>query len=157
METDLAQNPEPLFRPVKRRKFLRRRVDEEPDQLAAEQSPRPSRALDDDNNEVARDVAASASPNDQEENGETQVADILRLRKPYRARKGGIEFSASSRQRADDDSHDSITVVAPDPESEKIRAMCDRFTAHTGQKVDVDKHMYGSVLRVLLGPRRIEN
>lgn len=141
METDLAQNPEPLFRPVKRRKFLRRRVDEEPDQLAAEQSPRPSRALDDDNNEVARDVAASASPNDQEENGETQVADILRLRKPYRARKGGIEFSASSRQRADDDSHDSITVVAPDPESEKIRAMCDRFTAHTGQKVDVDKHM----------------
>ncbi|KAL2011884.1 hypothetical protein VTN00DRAFT_4602 [Thermoascus crustaceus] len=140
METDLAQNPEPLFRPVKRRKFLRKRVDDEPDQVAAENSSHPPRALGEDG-ETTREIAPFASPKDQDENGESQIADIRRLRKPYKARRGGIEFSTSSRQRPDDDSQYSDVVAAPDPESEKIRAICDRFTTHTGQKVDVDKHM----------------
>src|SRR5690606_36328321 len=71
--------------------------------------------------------------------------DVARRRRLQRARKGGIEFSTTSRQTTSTGNQAAATMIsAEDLENEKIRARCDRFTAHTGQTVDVDKHMYGS-------------
>ncbi|RHZ49902.1 telomere length and silencing 1 family protein [Aspergillus thermomutatus] len=69
--------------------------------------------------------------------------ELARLRRLQRARKGGIEFSNTSRQSTDKTGNQAAvtTVTAEDLENEKIRAMCDRFTAYTGQTVDVDKHI----------------
>ncbi|PWY64542.1 hypothetical protein BO70DRAFT_203521 [Aspergillus heteromorphus CBS 117.55] len=125
-------DPAALFRPVKRRKFQRRRPDvdgEEDAQSATAGQP-------------AHVSESSTPPSWQESPGPFPAIDPLRSRRLHRARKGGIEFSATSRPAT---SHESQAVVSgatmEDLDKERMRAMCDRFTAHTGQTVDVDKHM----------------
>lgn len=132
MEADISPTPETLFRPVKRRKFLRRRVDEPEDAQDDVQTSR-----EDDNNRH-RSVSRSSRETDAVTEPTTSVT---RLRRSYKSRRVGVEFSTSSRSAA---SYAQPTAEATtnDGEDLKIRAMCDRFTVHTGQKVDVDKHMY---------------
>ncbi|KAL2833237.1 hepatocellular carcinoma-associated antigen 59-domain-containing protein [Aspergillus cavernicola] len=126
MNTDVEANPEILFRPVKRRKFQRRR----PEDLDSQQETQVS----------SEDVSAPQSP--QDDATAVQTAETLRRRRLQRPRKGGIEFSASSRSISDQSNLASLSAAtAEDMESERLRTMCDRFTAHTGQTVDVDKHM----------------
>lgn len=124
-----SDRPEPLFRPVKKRKFVRRRADTEAEDVQLEAPP---------------PAATDPSPRNQHSfsaNDATQTAGIGRIRRPQRARRGGIEFSASSRLVG----NERQLAVGPrtdDHEGEKIQAMRDRFTGHTGQTVDVDEHMY---------------
>lgn len=129
MDTDVNPNPETLFRPVKRRKFLRRRPEAPQDEPQADSSsPAPSQPQPQDETQASDGVHST---------------DIARLRRLQRARKGGIEFSATSRQAAEHASKNALSTASADEiESERIRAMCDRFTGHTGQTVDVDRHMY---------------
>ncbi|GAB1195293.1 hypothetical protein APSETT444_004551 [Aspergillus pseudonomiae] len=130
MDTDTASIPETLFRPVKKRKFLRRR---------------PEDTLDDFRIENRRDDRDPnlTTPQSQADNDTVHPTDLVRLRRLHRFRKGGIEFSTTSRQSADNDKRAAVsTESVEDLEAQRIQAMCDRFTAHTGQTVDVDKHMY---------------
>lgn len=123
MNTETDSTPEPLFRSVKRRKFLRRRPDHEQD--VQENAPETS-------NESGREATTE------------ETDDVVRLRRPQRVRKGGIEFSTTARQTTDNGSQAVEAHQETDEGDEtSILAMCDRFTVHTGQTVDVDKHMYG--------------
>ncbi|KAB8230564.1 hepatocellular carcinoma-associated antigen 59-domain-containing protein [Aspergillus alliaceus] len=129
MNTDTTSNPDTLFRPVKRRKFLRRRPEDTQEETRIENG-----GADRDSNSTVSQSQVGDDP--------VHPANITRLRRLYRSRKGGIEFSATSRQSAENNKKLGVSVVTPeDIEAEKIQAMCDRFTAHTGQTVDVDKHM----------------
>ncbi|GKZ33243.1 hypothetical protein AbraIFM66950_003039 [Aspergillus brasiliensis] len=123
-------DPASLFRPGKRRKFQRRRPEDND-----EESPSTTE-------EFTRVSESSTPPSWQEAPCSVPTAEILRSRRLQRARKGGIEFSATSRPPAGKNSRTAVSTVAEeDHENERLRAMCDRFTAHTGQTVDVDKHM----------------
>ncbi|KAL4785817.1 hepatocellular carcinoma-associated antigen 59-domain-containing protein [Aspergillus varians] len=126
MNAESNPNPEVLFRPVKRRKFQRRRLGDTDGQQETQASD--------------QDVSVFHSSRDDSET--TQTVDALRLRRLHRSRKGGIEFSTTSRPTADQTDQASLSAATEeDMDSERLRAMCDRFTAHTGQTVDVDKHM----------------
>ncbi|EIT72987.1 hepatocellular carcinoma-associated antigen 59-domain-containing protein [Aspergillus flavus] len=130
MDTNPTSNPETLFRPVKRRKFLRRR---------------PEDTLEDFRIENRRDDGDSdptTPAQSQADNDTVHPTDLARLRRLHRFRKGGIGFSTTSRQLANNDKQAIVsTEPAEDLEAQRIQAMCDRFTAHTGQTVDVDRHM----------------
>ncbi|PGG96752.1 hypothetical protein GX51_07662, partial [Blastomyces parvus] len=136
METE-----EPLFRPVKRRKFLRKRPETSPDES---QPPQPSpdpEAVTRRSPTVQDGEVSEAQPNESEEMG-TGVADIFRLRRALKARRGGVEFTVSPKPAADEHGESQLEVdtMAQDPEDMVIRGISDRFVAHTGQRVDVDKH-----------------
>lgn len=162
MEVDAPR--EPLFRPVKRRKFLRKRPDSgEPDEPVSPSTAqqKPERNGDDTTgNGVSQKGKgrSTTSPQDEGEEEEEEdtgstFAEIMRLRKPYRGRKAGIEFSTdSSKSRSrmgggDGDLASAGALAAQeDIEAERLQAISNRFTPHSGQKVDVDKHMYVSFL-----------
>ncbi|CAG8904514.1 unnamed protein product [Penicillium egyptiacum] len=108
-----------LFRPAKKRKFMRRRPDyETPDTEEA-----------DDQND---------SP------GASQPPGSNNIRRPRAVRKGGIGFSTASRLGDGQGQQLALVPAVGETEDEKIRAMNERFTGYTGQTVDVDKHMYRS-------------
>ncbi|KAL2866366.1 telomere length and silencing 1 family protein [Aspergillus lucknowensis] len=155
MDTDVGPDPDVLFRPVKRRKFQRRRPDDT-----------------DSQQETQASNDASETQGLQGGTHSLQTADALRIRRLHRSRKGGIEFSTTSRPTTEQRDRASLsTETAEDIEDERLRAMCDRFTAHTGQTVDVDKHMYESELAKryrhgmpgdasgpdIAGPRKVDN
>lgn len=144
--TDLAETTEPLFRPVKKRKFLRKRPEDDLNTELENGPSAPPRQTEQQETAGPSTAPASALINEDEES--THVSDILRLRKAHKARRGGVEFSASSRSRTPGNAQSTDMVNMQDQDVEKVRAMADRFTGHTGQKVDVDKHMYGP------GPQR---
>lgn len=110
---------ESLFRPAKKRKFMRRRPDHE--------------ILD-----------TEEADNQNDNPGASQALGSNNLRRPRAIRKGGIGFSTASRLGDDQGQQLALVPVAGDTENEKIQAMNERFTGYTGQTVDVDKHMYGS-------------
>lgn len=138
MDTEFGANPEILFRAAKRRKFQRRRPENTTSQQEAQAS----------NN----DLPASQTPRDDSESGPNP--DALRRRRLHRSRKSGIEFSTTSRPTpatSDQTNQPSqLATTEEEMESERLRARCDRFTAHTGQTVDVDKHMYGTPHFIIL-------
>ncbi|EFE38654.1 hypothetical protein TRV_06703 [Trichophyton verrucosum HKI 0517] len=115
----------PLFNPAKRRKFMRRRADDtRPEDEVEAKASTPT----------APDTPASSAP-DGVETDEMGVADILRLRK-NKARKGGIEFSTSRSSRSD-----ALVPAAETTAEGRLSGISDRFVGHSGQKVDVDKHI----------------
>ncbi|KAJ5783447.1 Hepatocellular carcinoma-associated antigen 59 [Penicillium psychrosexuale] len=109
---------ESLFRPAKKRKFMRRRPDHE--------------ILD-----------TEEADNQNDNPGASQALGSNNLRRPRAIRKGGIGFSTASRLGDDQGQQLALVPAAGDTENEKIQAMNERFTGYTGQTVDVDKHMYG--------------
>lgn len=110
---------ESLFRPAKKRKFMRRRPDHEtPDTEEAD--------------------------NQNDNHGASQAPGSNNIRRPRAVRKGGIGFSTASRLGDDQGQQLALVPAAGEIEDEKIRAMNERFTGYTGQTVDVDKHMYES-------------
>lgn len=140
METEIDALSQPLFRPVKRRKFLRRRGGDDDDHDHDPESHRDTQVAAP---EPTSDRQDSTSPASNEADSSIPATDILKLRKPFRPRKGGIEFSATARPTTGSGAKFSANETgSEDAEKLKIQAMCDRFTAHTGQKVDVDNHMY---------------
>jgi hypothetical protein len=131
MDTEISETPVVSFRPVKRQKFLRKRFEDDdvptPDKAVSELNTT-SQERQDDNAQL------------QDDSNQSEVPNIMRPRKFQRMRKGGIEFSTSSSQSAD--KNNALVLSTEDTEAEILKARLDRFTAHTGQKVDVDKHMY---------------
>lgn len=131
METDGAEAPVVSFRPAKRQKHIRKRPesDDMSHAIAGESTtPGPEGSLQED----------ASDSND-------ETLKVMRLQKPRRLRKGGIEFSTSRKPDLGKDSR-LESALAENAEADLVKAKFDRFTAHTGQKVDVDKHMYVSVV-----------
>ncbi len=109
------------FRPAKRRKFTRNR-----------------RASD--SQESESQGVNTASPESNTGAASVHVSDILRLRK-NKSRKVGIEFSNTTTRNSEPPP--SSTDLATDGEGgERLKAISDRFVTHSGQIVDVDKHMF---------------
>ncbi|CAI7666317.1 unnamed protein product [Penicillium discolor] len=107
---------ESLFRPAKKRKFMRRRPDHDaPD--------------------------AEEADNQNDNHGASQAPASNNIRRPRAVRRGGIGFSTASRLGDDQGQQLALVPAAGETEDEKIRAMNERFTGYTGQTVDVDKHM----------------
>jgi hypothetical protein len=136
MDTEISEAPVVSFRPVKRQKFLRKRVDESDD------VPTPENAVNE--HRTAPRERQSDNTELQDFGNQSEVSNIMRSRKFQRMRRGGIEFSTSSSQSADKNSN--LALSTETTEEEILKARLDRFTAHTGQKVDVDKHMYVPLL-----------
>ncbi|KAJ5138876.1 Hepatocellular carcinoma-associated antigen 59 [Penicillium bovifimosum] len=115
MDTEPNAVPtEPLFRPAKKRKFLRRRPDDETENT--------------DNQNADSDTPQASGSNNP--------------RRPRPVRKGGIGFTTTSRLGDTQGQQVALVPAGGDPDDEKIRAMNERFTGYTGQSVDVDRHMY---------------
>ncbi|EED23596.1 conserved hypothetical protein [Talaromyces stipitatus ATCC 10500] len=132
MDTEISEVPIVSFRPVKRHKFLRKRLDESDDVSTPDNAATEYRAASEEGQAYNGEL--------QDEGNENEVlSKIMRPRKFQRMRRGGIEFSTSSAQPVE--KNDSLALTAEPTEADIIKAKLDRFTAHTGQKVDVDKHM----------------
>jgi hypothetical protein len=140
METNVDQAPEALFRPVKRQKFLRRRAETETGDVVVDGSRPLTEDLD--HQSAVRKGNGTSLSQEYDGHSEDEASHLVRLRRPHRVRKGGIEFSTANKQRPGGSLAAHTEISAEDMEGDIIRAKFDRFTAHTGQKVDVDKHMY---------------
>lgn len=132
MDADVDHPTESLFRPSKRRKFIRRRPNDLADSPTVEEGVST-------NHDNADQAPKAPTPDDEDRLAQSPV--ISRIRRPHPSRKGGIGFSAASSSNKDVNRQTAL-VSAEDMETEKIQAMCDRFTTYTGQSEDVDKHMY---------------
>jgi Hepatocellular carcinoma-associated antigen 59 len=121
MDTESNTEEATAFRPAKRRKFTRNRRASESDELIP-------------------DPAETGSPNNDPEVVHAPVSDIVRLRKS-RPRKNGIEFT-NTRARSSEPPPQSADRTVLDADTERIKAISDRFVAHSGQVVDVDRHMF---------------
>lgn len=128
MEADVAPSPVVSFRPAKRQKFMRKRPES-----------------GDMSDTMAGEHTAATGPETSGHNSDSNdgASKVTRFQKPRRLRKGGIEFSTSRKQDLEQDSR-LESALAENAEADQIKAKFDRFTARTGQKVDVDKHMYVS-------------
>jgi hypothetical protein len=133
---DSIMDEGPLFRPVKRRKFLRKR----PEEISAGSESFPVESLPSLPPAVVRreDNELPQSPPDEEDSKDLSVAEIIRQRKVRKVRKG-IEFSNSTSQPVEEP---SSALIIQDAEAGKVKDMADRFTPHTGQVIDANKHMY---------------
>lgn len=69
------------------------------------------------------------------------VAEILRMRKSGRARKGGLDFNATKTRRKTPELEDEETLAEKDAVDKEVNAVVNRFTHQTGAMVDVDEHM----------------
>ena len=122
MDTELTSVESTAFRPAKRRKFTRNRRAPESDEL------QPLRL---DSDSLDNDSEALVAP----------VADILRLRKT-KTRRNGIEFSNIRTRSSEPPPVSSADQAVVDSDKERLKAITDRFVAHSGQVVDVDRHMF---------------
>ncbi|KAJ5321041.1 hypothetical protein N7476_004043 [Penicillium atrosanguineum] len=126
MDTDPDIASEALFRPAKRRKFIRRRPDDSSDTTAGD------RVANSNENDGAQPALDNGN--------DTELTGVVRLRRPHTTRKGGIGFAATSRL-GQDDIRQTALGPARDLDKETVQDMSDRFTGNSGQTVDVDRHM----------------
>lgn len=131
---------DPVFRPAKRRKFYRKRDDEEDEPAEGSvvrqlETPRPDNELQDGRQGSRNDSEGSEQP----------VIEILRLRRLARARKGGIAFTEMTDSPRSGSGtpleQPSDALVVQDETPEEIKAVTGRFAPQTGQVADVNKHM----------------
>jgi hypothetical protein len=140
MDTEPDLVHESLFRPAKKRKFMRRRPDHEtPETSDADLAPSPANQ----NNQSPDRLSQADGPIT------TKAAASRRLRP---IRKGGIGFSTTSRLGDEQSRQLALGPASGDPDQEKIQAMNERFTGYTGQTVDVDRHMYEPLLQLTYDP-----
>ncbi|KAL8872063.1 MAG: hypothetical protein Q9174_002244 [Haloplaca sp. 1 TL-2023] len=132
------------FRPFKRRRVYRKRVDEE--EASREESPsncnRP--------NNVYQSDETCSQPLDRIDDGSKRdsqaklsIAEIIKQRKAVQRRRGGIEFSNATPVAESSNTPTIISTEVLDNEEslDKILTVVDRFAPQTGQVADVDKHM----------------
>ena len=117
-ETDIVESK--VFRLAKRRKFARTRT-----------------ASDKDDSEPQHNVIAS--PDNRAEAADSSLQGVPRLHK-IKSRKNGIMFSNTVTRSSDPPATTDTSAI--DPDAERIKAVSDRFVTHSGQVVDVDKHMF---------------
>lgn len=124
MDVETAEHS-PLFRPAKRRMFQRAR-----------------RSTEDRDINVGLASLESASREAAEHSlDEPALTEILRRRKTSKNRRQGIEFSTPKPSTASEPTM-SISLTTIEPQVDRVQAISDRFVGHTGQVVDVDKHMF---------------
>ena len=112
-----------IFHPAKRRRFMRRhdsRIEEKTPFLQTENAP-----------------ASKDFDHDPEEPG---VSEILRLRRQQRPRMAGVQFS-NAKSGSTSGLLQSTALVPVQDSADRYNAIADRFVGHSGQVVDVDKHM----------------
>lgn len=147
-----GQIPSDVFRPVKRRKFYRKRSDAEENEAsdAAPLSSIPTIASPGlqtvDELISQKGGTPGAAERQDEEDGPLSVAEILRQRKAAQRRRGGVEFSnlnSSSSAPATPQTSDAL-VEREDEVPVDIRSVASRFAPQTGQVSESvnDKHMY---------------
>lgn len=124
MDVDTTENSS-LFRPAKRRRFQRRRNPTEDGDLHAEAASPDTSAGED-----------GSHPLD-----EPAFSEILRHRRANKNRRQGIEFS-TTRPTTATNATMSPSLATKEPPVDGLKAISDRFIGHTGQVVDVDKHMF---------------
>ena len=121
---------EPLFRPLKRRKFYRKRANEDDIETTGDGST-PTLPSSEPSQENEGDTSESAK---------LDIAEILRLRK-LRYRRSGIEFTVArppgSGSGTPQPSADEDAEMTP----EEVKKVVNRFAPQTGQVMDVNKHM----------------
>jgi len=137
---------EPLFRPAKRRKFYRKRNEENDGENIASPVPlitqasltRPPLTEADHEDEVSEEAAS-----DIEDSTRFAIAEILRRRKAARNRRGGIEFTNStiSSMSVSATPQPSGALSEKDESPREVQTVVNRFAPQTGQVADVDKHM----------------
>ena len=139
---------EALFRPSKRRKFYRKRDDEDVETGAVElQLPGMRSDIHRDAYVgVSEQAGSSAQTAQKEGEGRPQsMTEIFRRRKLARSRKGGIAFTETSDRSRSGAATPlgpfSDALVVQDDIPEEIKAVTGRFAPQTGQVADVDKHM----------------
>jgi hypothetical protein len=121
--TLIAMDDSVVFRPSKRRKFIRQH----------------SSGTED--NEVSPQVDSPAAQLDHEATAEdSSVSSILKLRRQQKPRGGGVQFS-NSRSAAIEDIAGSTALVLAETPADTLKGIADRFVGHSAQVVDVDKHM----------------
>lgn len=134
-----------MFRPIKRRKFYRKRADtDDNSSLTPNETPAPIELLTIEELIAQNGVSPAAEAQTAEEETKLSVAEILRQRKTAQRRRGrGIDFSntdnATIASAAALPTSDAL-VVKEDP-IEQLKTVVDRFAPQTGQVADVDKHM----------------
>jgi len=148
-ELHTAEVPSDLnFRPAKRRKFYRKRVDTDDDgdysSLAPNETPPSVELLTIEELIAQTGDSPAAEDQTQEEEGRLSVAEILRQCKTAQRRRGrGIDFSNTNNATIPSATALLISdalVVQEDP-IEQLKTVVDRFAPQTGQVADVDKHM----------------
>ena len=135
---------EPLFRASKRRKVLRRRLNDDNDAPSVN-SQNQSRPL----TTSSSTAASSHSPLEtavlvELEEHVLPMAEILRRRKLAKARRAGIEFSNTSQNTHSNSTpqQPSDALVSIDDGRSAVKAAVNRFAPQTGKVADVlDKHM----------------
>ena len=134
------------FRLAKRRKFYRRRHDDDEGekQSGSELSPERLAAVPLLIDELV-DSHGGASEDTEElpEERALPISELLRLRRATQRRRGGIEFTNASNTSKEVTSvpHTNNALLENDDALADIDAVVNRFAPQTGQVADVDKHM----------------
>lgn len=125
----MAEEPiSALFRPSKRRQTLRKRADEDEDDVPTTESEGAHSISKDD-------LLYTAT-------GDERAADTTQSRRPGKSRKIGVNFSSASSTRPMDQT-DHSAIAKLESAQDTIPAAVGRFTAPTGQAVQKeDKHMW---------------
>ena len=131
-ETMEAESTENLFRAAKRRKFQRRRVGD-----GREDSPSKQEKSNDNDT-----VTADAASGEVEADDAAPTTDVIRFRRSFKPRRGGIEFSTAARPSNPTQSAVAAATSSEDADHLNTQTMSSRFKAHSGPEVDMDKHMY---------------
>ncbi|KAL9125894.1 MAG: hypothetical protein Q9217_004967 [Psora testacea] len=141
-----VEPPTELFRLSKRRKLYRKRPDNVTgdDRVDAVSSPVHAGSADLSTLDelIAHNVVASPPPLQIEDETSAPVADILRQRKAAQRRKGGIEFTNTTRPSATPQMSNELVEREDDGVPADVKSVISRFAPQTGQvSEDTDKHM----------------
>ncbi|KAF3917456.1 hypothetical protein ABW21_db0208532 [Orbilia brochopaga] len=87
-------------------------------------------------------VATPAPPDDETAQGEdsVSVAEILRLRKQAKPKKGGLDFTVDRRAKTPT-AEEEEALAEKDAVEKEVNAVVNRFTGQTGAIVDSNDHM----------------
>ena len=135
--------------PFKKRKFYRRRAEDDAEKLDSVRTsdPTPPRASP-ESLTLDELITQNSQPLDSQDQRQHDIsfstAELLRQRKTLQRRKGGIAFVN------EDLATKSVSYVAPNQKADsepnealsRFATVADRFAPQTGQVADVDQHMY---------------
>ena len=146
-ESNLRSSPtdlEDTVRPTKRRKFYRKRAeDDEPECTATAQPDRTLSVtpLTLDELVVARGVVPNAD--NPEKESTLSVTEIIRQRKAAKRKRAGIEFTNTTNAPKSSSATPSLNraLIGKDEVTANLEAVVNRFAPQTGQVADVDMHM----------------
>ncbi|KAK6343256.1 hypothetical protein TWF730_010852 [Orbilia blumenaviensis] len=91
-----------------------------------------------------KDVEAATEPPKEdameEDESSMSVAEILRLRKQAKSKKGGLDFTVDRRAKTPT-AEEEEAMAEKDAVDKEVNAVVNRFTGQTGAIVDVNEHM----------------